>query len=84
VPPGMRRDAEYWLKRQQEVRVHVLALLIANGLQRKVGDYFQWMYELNEFRNTAGGFEPIEEELLIEATKRAKGYSMASRLANPQ
>jgi hypothetical protein len=80
VPPGMRRDAEYWLKRQREVRVHVLALLIANGLKRKVGDYFQWMYEVNEFGNTAGGYEPIEESLLMEATKRANGYSMASRL----
>lgn len=83
VPPGMRRDPKYWLKRQQETRIHVLALLLANGLQRKVGDYFQWMHELNEFRNTSGGCEPIDEELLKAATQRAKGYGMGLRKVNP-
>jgi len=74
VPPAMRRDAEYWHKIQRETEVHVLALLLLNGLDLRSGQSFSWRYPLDDSAGTVGGTRPISAELLSAANERARRY----------
>ena len=83
IPFGMRRDGQYWVKRQHEMQVHVLATLLVNGLELVVGTPYLCLYEPNEHGNTVGGASPLSQELLNDAKKRARLYSFDYRVKNP-
>ena len=74
VPVAMRREAAYWRKRQSEYETHVLALLLINGKALTVGDWFEWVYELDENGNTVGGGYRLTAEELEKAKRLAGVY----------
>ena len=41
IAPGQRRDSEYWIKKQDGVVLHVLALLLINGVRLIPGQSYR-------------------------------------------